>query len=248
MLNPNLKRKMKKIIASAILLVMGGAAYSQNCTGTHSLYCNPYLGKDKTQRKTEEQANWQSTTQSKSGAFVQGDTVNISIVIQKDTKYRITVCSADESLDGKIQMMLLETKTEVDKQSKPKKVTRPKTDANGNIIYNKELGEEYFDENGNAVRDTIDGEPIMETVTINEVNRVYVKKEVELYDNADDNNAQSYIFTTDRTRKLTVRIITPVTGSGGKKTTKGLGTEAVSCVGVLIEHAKGPATGVNKAR
>jgi hypothetical protein len=221
---------MKKIIALGILLLSGAAAYSQNCTGTHTLYCNPYLGKDKNARKAEEAANWQSTTQSKSGAFVQGDTVDINIVVQKDTKYRITLGSADEAIQGKIQMLVIETETKVRTVSKTEKITRPKEDSDGNVIM-----------------DTVRNETVMETVEVTKKERVYDKKEKELYDNADNDNAQSYIFTTDRTRKLTVRIITPVAGGGGKKG-KGLGTEAVSCVGVLIEHAKGPATGVNKAR
>lgn len=233
---------MKRIFVAGILLLSVVAAYSQNCTGTHSLYCNPYLGKDKDQRKAEEAANWQTTTQSKSGAFVQGDTVDINIVVQKDTKYRITTCSADEALTGKIQMMIVETETTVKMVPKTKKVTRPKTDANGVPMYEQVPG---TDENGNEIM--VDGDPIMETVEVTEKERTYVKKENELYDNADDANAQTYIFTTDRTRKLTIRIITPVT-SGGSKKAKGLGTEAVSCVGVLLEHAKGPATGTNKAR
>lgn len=237
---------MKKLFAFGILLLSGASAYSQNCTGTHTLYCNPYLGKDKDTRKMEEQSNWQTTTQSKSGAFVQGDTVDINIVIQKDTKYRITVCSADESVQGKIQMLMVETETKVVMAPKYVDETRQKKDASGELIYNITLNE-TTDEYGNAMTDTIK-EPAMETVKVEKKERTYVKKEKELYDNADNDNAQTYIFTTDRTRKVVVRIITPVAGGGSAKKGKGLGTEAVSCVGVLIEHAKGPATGVNKAR
>jgi hypothetical protein len=222
---------MKRLVAIGILWLSGVAAYSQNCTGTHTLYCNPYLGKDKDQRKSEEQANWQTTTQSKSGAFVQGDTVDINIVIQKDTKYRITLCSADEGVNGKLQMMIVETESKVKTVSKTVKEKKPKENADGTPII-----------------DTTTNEPVMEVVDVVKKDRVYYKEEIELYDNADNDNAQTYIFTTDRTRKLTVRVITPVAGGGSAKKGKGLGTEAVSCVGVLIEHAKGPATGVNKAR
>lgn len=238
---------MKKLFAFGILLLSGASAYSQNCTGTHTLYCNPYLGKDKDTRKAEEAANWQTTTQSKSGAFVQGDTVDINIVIQKDTKYRITVGSADEAVQGKIQMMMVETETKVVMVSKFVKEERQKKDAQGNPMFNFTLNEAY-DENGNVKMDTVQGEPIMEKVDVEKKERSYVKKEKELYDNADNDNAQSYIFTTDRTRKVVVRVITPVAGGGTAKKGSGLGTEAVSCVGVLIEHAKGPATGINKAR
>lgn len=237
---------MKKLFAFGILLLSGASAYSQNCTGTHTLYCNPYLGKDKDTRKNEEAANWQTTTQSKSGAFVQGDTVDINIVIQKDTKYRITVCSADEGVQGKIQMMMVETETKAVMVGKMVKEERQAKDAQGNLRFTVTVNEN-FDENGNAISDTVK-EPIMEMVDVEKKERSYVKKEKELYDNADNDNAQTYIFTTDRTRKVVVRVITPVAGGGTAKKGKGLGTEAVSCVGVLIEHAKGPATGVNKAR
>lgn len=237
---------MKKLFAFGILLLSGASAYSQNCTGTHTLYCNPYLGKDKDTRKAEEAANWQTTTQSKSGSFVQGDTVDINIVIQKDTKYRITVCSADEAIQGKIQMMMVETETKAVMVGKMVKEERQAKDAQGNLRYTITVNEN-FDENGNAISDTVK-EPIMEMVDVEKKERTYVKKEKELYDNADNDNAQTYIFTTDRTRKVVVRVITPVAGGGTAKKGKGLGTEAVSCVGVLIEHAKGPATGVNKAR
>lgn len=239
---------MKKLFAFGILLLSGASAYSQNCTGTHTLYCNPYLGKDKDARKAEEAANWQTTTQSKSGAFIQGDTVDINIVIQKDTKYRITVCSADEAIQGKIQMMMVESETVIKMVSKTVKEERQKKDAQGNLVESIELMENgNFDDNGNALFDTV-REPVMEKVDVEKKERSYVKKEKELYDNADNDNAQTYIFTTDRTRKVVVRVITPVAGGGTAKKGKGLGTEAVSCVGVLIEHAKGPATGVNKAR
>jgi hypothetical protein len=237
---------MKKLFAFGILLLSGASAYSQNCTGTHTLYCNPYLGKDKDTRKAEEAANWQTTTQSKSGAFVQGDTVDINIVIQKDTKYRISVCSADESIQGKIQMLMVETETKAVMVGKMVKEERQKKDAQGNLMYTITVNETFDDQN-NPISDTVK-EPIMEMVDVEKKERSYVKKEKELYDNADNDNAQTYIFTTDRTRKVVVRIITPVAGGGGGKKSKGLGTEAVSCVGVLIEHAKGPATGVNKAR
>jgi hypothetical protein len=229
---------MKKLFAFGILLLSGASAYSQNCTNTHTLYCNPYLGKDKNTRKAEEAANWQTTTQSKSGAFVQGDTVDINIVIQKDTKYRITVGSADEAIQGKIQMKMVETETKAVMVSKFVKENQQKKDAQGNLIYNITI-----DSNGDTLQ-----EPAMEIVNVEKKERAYQKKEKPLYDNADNDNAQTYIFTTDRTRKVVVRIITPVAGGGSGKKTKGLGTEAVSCVGVLIEHAKGPATGVNKAR
>ena len=239
---------MKKLFAFGILLLSVTSAYSQNCTGTHTLYCNPYLGKDKNTRKVEEAANWQSSTQSKSGAFVQGDTVNINIVVQKDQKYRITTCSANDELSGKIQMMILETETKVayrvKKVQKPKIETESTTTTEESDVPLSSLTPEQAD-SLMATYNKPQAEPIIETVT--EKERYYIKKEKILYNNADNNNEQSYIFTTDRTRKLTVRIITPVAGGGAKKA-KGLGTETVSCVGVLIEHAKGPATGVNKAR
>jgi len=151
-------------------------------------------------------------------------------------------------LSGKIQMMILETETKV--AYRAKKVQKPKTDTENTTMNNESdvplssLTPEQAD-SLMATNNKSQSEPTIETVT--EKERYYIKKEKILYNNADNNNEQSYIFTTDRTRKLTVRIITPVAGGGAKKA-KGLGTETVSCVGVLIEHAKGPATGVNKAR
>ena len=74
--------------------------------------------------------------------------------------------------------------------------------------------------------------------------RVYNKVDVVRYDNKKDEDAQEFIFISDKTRKLTIKVYIPSPEGGDES--QGLGAETYACVGLLIEHQPGPTIGFNR--
>jgi len=155
--------------------------------------------------------------QSKSGAFVTGDTTEVTMIAYKGMDYRISACADEEAMPGPVQIRVVERM----KRARWKDVTISekveKTDAEGNVVY---------DELEN---------PVMQTVTRTEKKRVYEMKETVRYDSKKDGG--DFSFMSDRTRKLHIEVIVPGAGGGD-----GLASEEgvmVACVGLLVEHRKG---------
>ena len=158
--------------------------------------------------------------QSFSGAFEQGDTSEVSIVVYKNMEYRISVCSPSHpELEGQFQFKIVEYVTKASWEEKPK--------------YKEEV---YYDEDGmEQTRKVQDG-------TIKK--RVYKKEPIVRYDNSDDNMSQDFIFQSSQTRKLSIKVYVP--DGGGGEMSAGLSGSNYACVGLLVEHQPGIITGFNR--
>ena len=158
--------------------------------------------------------------QSFSGAFEQGDTSEVSIVVYKNMEYRISVCSPSHpELEGQFQFKIVEYVTKASWEEKPK--------------YKEEV---YYDEDGmEQTRKVQDG-------TIKK--RVYKKEPIVRYDNSDDNMSQDFIFQSSQTRKLSIKVYIP--DDGGGEMSAGLSGSNYACVGLLVEHQPGIITGFNR--
>ena len=158
--------------------------------------------------------------QSFSGAFEQGDTSEVSIVVYKNMEYRISVCSPSHpELEGQFQFKIVEYVTKASWEVKPK--------------YKEEV---YYDEDGmEQTRKVQDG-------TIKK--RVYNKEPIVRYDNSDDNMSQDFIFQSSQTRKLSIKVYVP--DDGGGEMSAGLSGSNYACVGLLVEHQPGIITGFNR--
>ena len=158
--------------------------------------------------------------QSFSGAFEQGDTSEVSIVVYKNMEYRISVCSPSHpELEGQFQFKIVEYVTKASWEEKPK--------------YKEEV---YYDEDGmEQIRKVQDG-------TIKK--RVYKKEPIVRYDNSDDNMSQDFIFQSSQTRKLSIKVYVP--DDGGGEMSAGLSGSNYACVGLLVEHQPGIITGFNR--
>ena len=158
--------------------------------------------------------------QSFSGAFEQGDTSEVSIVVYKNMEYRISVCSPSHpELEGQFQFKIVEYVTKASWEEKPK--------------YKEEV---YYDEDGmEQTRKVQDG-------TIKK--RVYKKEPIVRYDNTDDNMSQDFIFQSSQTRKLSIKVYVP--DDGGGEMSAGLSGSNYACVGLLVEHQPGIITGFNR--
>lgn len=169
----------------------------EECRGIQK-YCSP----------SHKKSGFVYNGQSVFGAFAQGDTSEVSIVVYKDMDYRIVLCAGEEAIDGKIEFKVVEM------VSKPywKEVKVIETEE----IYNEETGETT--------------EKKVEKLS---KKRVYGKVEAVRYDNTKHETNPEFNFTSDKTRKLIIKVYIPELG---EDVSNGLAEDAMSCIGMLIEH------------
>ena len=157
--------------------------------------------------------------QSSSGAFIQGDTAEVSIIVYKGMEYKISLCSpSNPELDGNFQFKIVELIT------KGKWVE--------STTYTNEI---EYDEYGYEI-----GEKKIPHTT---KKRIYEKEELVRFDNSKSENAQDFTFQSNKTRKLVVKVYIPEMQAEGEYD---LGGDSYACIGLLIEHQKGVKTGFRR--
>ena len=169
--------------------------------------------------ETERKAGFTKNMQSLSGAFEQGDTSEVQIIVYKNMEYRISVCSpSNPEFLGKFQFKIAE-----DVRKGAWKET---------TIY---VDSTYEDENYDP-----------QTVKVPKIQRkrVYETTEEVRYDNADDEMSQDFVFTSNKTRKLKVKVYVP--NAEGEDMSSGLSGSSYACVGLLIEHQPGVISGFSR--
>jgi len=169
--------------------------------------------------ETDRKAGFTKNMQSLSGAFEQGDTSEVQIIVYKNMEYRISVCSpSNPEFLGKFQFKISEDiNTGVWKET---------------TIY---VDSTYEDENYDT-----------QTVKVPKLQRkrVYEVTEKVRYDNADDEMSQDFVFTSNKTRKLKVKVYVPK--AEGEEMSSGLSGSNYACVGLLIEHQPGVISGFSR--
>jgi ribosomal protein L11 len=169
--------------------------------------------------ETDRKAGFTKNMQSLSGAFEQGDTSEVQIIVYKNMEYRISICSpSNPELLGKFQFKISEDIN--------KGVWKE------NTIY---VDSTYEDENYDT-----------QTVKVPKLQRkrVYEVTEKVRYDNADDEMSQDFVFTSNKTRKLKVKVYVP--NAEGEEMSSGLSGSSYACVGLLIEHQPGVISGFSR--
>ena len=156
--------KLKFLPLAAILIIAPIISFTQSqreCYNTVS-FC-----------ETQKKMGFTRNMQSLSGAFEQGDTSVVQIIVYKNMEYRISVCSpSNPELLGQFQFKIAE-------------------DVKKGVW--KETTKKYVDEAG-----------VEQTKTTRK--RVYEKSEVVRYDNSKDEMSQDFIFQSNQTRKLKVKV------------------------------------------
>jgi len=169
--------------------------------------------------ETDRKAGFTKNMQSLSGAFEQGDTSEVQIIVYKNMEYRISVCSpSNPEFLGKFQFKISEDiNTGVWKET---------------TIY---VDSTYEDENYDT-----------KTVKVPKLQRkrVYEVTEKVRYDNVDDEMSQDFVFTSNKTRKLKVKVYVPK--AEGEEMSSGLSGSNYACVGLLIEHQPGVISGFSR--
>ena len=168
---------------------------------------------------TKRKEGFTKNMQSLSGAFEQGDTSVVQIIVYKNMEYRVSVCSpSNPEYEGKLQFKISE-------------------DVNKGVWKETTIfvDSTYEDENYDT-----------QTVKVPKIQRkrVYETDEELRYDNADDEMSQDFIFRSNKTRKLKVKVYVP--SSEGEEMSSGLSGSNYACVGILIEHQPGVITGFSR--
>jgi hypothetical protein len=161
--------------------------------------------------------------QSLSGAFVPGDTNIVQIIVYKNMEYRVSLCSPSHpDLQGKFQFKIIE---EIKKGVwKENKIEFDSTDSDN---------EPVTDMNGNTLK-------IFKT----QRKRVFETTQEVRYDNSEHEMSQEFIFTSDKTRKLKIKVYVPSPET--EEMSSGLSGITFACVGLLIEHQPGIVTGFRR--
>ena len=159
--------------------------------------------------------------QSFSGAFEMGDTSVVTIVVYKGMEYRISLCSPSHpDIEGQLQFKISENVT--------KGVWKEETI----ISYEPKL-----DDDGYETEDSIRKAEVIKR-------RVYETEEIVRYDNADDEMSPDFVFQSNQTRKLSIKVYVPDEGAG--EMSSGLSGSNYAFIGLLIEHQPGVVTGFNR--
>ncbi|MFI5204121.1 MAG: hypothetical protein ACHQF2_06455, partial [Flavobacteriales bacterium] len=187
------------------------------CSGEHN-FCWP---DKKTMKKNGDV--WAYNNQSKSGLFAQGEASEINVIAYAETEYMISFCTSEEMIEGKIQFKIYDF---VSKSIREKKVVK------------KEVEDfDHPNEDGSFPK-------VMVNDTTYSIK--YEKSRKLIYDNTKKNNAQTYSFISDKTRKLLVEVFVPDGGAKASETGEELDAATYACLGMLVLHQKAIRTGLNK--
>ncbi|MCO6500710.1 MAG: hypothetical protein J5I47_10065 [Vicingus serpentipes] len=224
-----MKQHLNKIIFAVAIISTPIFSFGQYCNNFHSSYCY-----------TSDNEMFKLNGQSKSALFSKGQTSELSIVVYKGQDYRISLCM-DQNLGSQVEFKIYETvKKKVEKvietksmENEYKKCTacNGKGDNDGEMCYDCEGAGKV--ETGGEVE-----------VVSKETKLVEERVKELLYDNSADNYATEIEFSVESTRRLTIEISVPGSGSGGTGSkTKLIKSGEMGCVGILVEHMTTPITG-----
>lgn len=205
---------MKKLINKFLLLALVSVPMLSNAQSSQYM-CNGVV-QDCIYNKKD---GYVYNQQSQSGAFMQGDTAEVTIVVYKNMDYRISACCPDyEEMDGKLKFRIIEEVTEAAWETKTVTET---------VVETKYTTDEFDNEVA---------EDVEKVVTKEVKKRVFKKVKVVRYDGYKDEEASLFEFISDKTRKLIVEVYIPEVGGEGGDLEAG----QVVCVGLLIEHRPAP--------
>ena len=172
---------------------------------------------------TESREGFTRNMQSLSGAFTPGDTSIVQIIVYKNMEYRISLCSPSHpDLQGKFQFKIIED------------IKKGVWKENTIEVDSTDLDDEpVTDMNGNTLK-----------ISKTQRKRVFETTQEVRYDNSEHEMSQEFIFTSNKTRKLKIKVYVPSTET--EEMSSGLSGITFACVGLLLEHQPGIVTGFTR--
>ena len=172
---------------------------------------------------SESKQGFTRNMQSLSGAFAPGDTSIVQIIVYKNMEYRVSLCSPSHpDLEGKFQFKIIE------------EIKKGVWKENTIEVDSTDLDDEpVTDMNGNTLK-----------ISKTQRKRVIETTQEVRYDNSEHEMSQNFIFTSNKTRKLKIKVYVPITES--EEMSSGLSGTTFACVGLLLEHQPGVVTGFKR--
>ena len=172
---------------------------------------------------TESKQGFTRNMQSLSGAFAPGDTSIVQIIVYKNMEYRVSLCSPSHpDLEGKFQFKIIE------------EIKKGVWKENTIEVDSTDLDDEpVTDMNGNTLK-----------ISKTQRKRVIETTQEVRYDNSEHEMSQEFIFTSNKTRKLKIKVYVPNTET--EEMSSGLSGITFACVGLLLEHQPGVVTGFKR--
>ena len=172
---------------------------------------------------TESREGFTRNMQSLSGAFTPGDTSIVQIIVYKNMEYRVSLCSPSHpDLQGKFQFKIIED------------IKKGVWKENTIEVDSTDLDDEpVTDMNGNTLK-----------ISKTQRKRVFETTHEVRYDNSEHEMSQEFIFTSNKTRKLKIKVYVPNTET--EEMSSGLSGITFACVGLLLEHQPGIVTGFTR--
>jgi len=185
---------------------------------------------------------------SKSGTFIPGDTTEVSLTLHKNVSYRISFCSGDPNVHGKVQFQIVEYQTEsmfeevitYEEQWPEPEYTEETTEESEEDPYG-----EYEEEEETTEEEYVEPQPIKVPVVTKR--KVYKKVPVVVFSNSGEgegNLVQDYYTLCRESKTITIKVFIPGkaeeqdANSGAKGS-----TVSYVCVGMLVEHQPAPKLG-----
>ena len=172
---------------------------------------------------SESKQGFTRNMQSLSGAFTPGDTSIVQIIVYKNMEYRVSLCSPSHpDLEGKFQFKIIE------------EIKKGVWKENTIEVDSTDLDDEpVTDMNGNTLK-----------ISKTQRKRVFETTQEVRYDNSEHEMSQEFIFTSNKTRKLKIKVYVPSTET--EEMSSGLSGITFACVGLLLEHQPGVVTGFKR--
>ena len=172
---------------------------------------------------TESKQGFTKNMQSLSAAFAPGDTSIVQIIVYKNMEYRVSLCSPSHpDLEGKFQFKIIE------------EIKKGVWKENTIEVDSTDLDDEpVTDMNGNTLK-----------ISKTQRKRVIETTQEVRYDNSEHEMSQEFIFTSNKTRKLKIKVYVPSTET--EEMSSGLSGITFACVGLLLEHQPGVVTGFKR--
>lgn len=228
---------IKKSIFLAVFVTVSGALFSQKCYETVEKECEP-----------DAKSGYLVSGQSKNGTFAPADTAEVELTFYANMDYRLSFCSPDPSINGKVQFQIIEYKTVPEYIEI---VTYEEVYAND---YGYEDGyaeddygyeDDYYDDYGYEEEvEEAEPAPEPEKVPIVTRKRVYKKVPKVIYDNTkeEEGMSQQFYYISRERKNVVVKVFIPADETKNNSAGRGR-TVAYACVGLLLEHQPAPKLG-----
>lgn len=230
---------IRSIILTSLISLFAIGASAQRCFETVEKKCEP-----------DKKSGYIVSGQSKNGTFAPADTAIVTLTFYPNMDYRISFCSTDPNIEGKVEFQVIEYASVAEYEEViTYEEVYPEVEEEE---YSEE--EESYDEYGDydeyeEEEEYVEPEPIKVPVITKK--RVYKKVPQVIFDNTANSEggdlAQEFYHIARERKTVYIKVFIPsnqggTTEESNANKAKGK-TVSYACVGLLVEHQSAPRLG-----